>query len=97
VAEGKAALFHGQLQRVVNNRTLKPSSFHLRILRMAEILECEQKPIFSEKILTGNHSRGINSITTINPVPSGGEKEVLSNGHCNGKALAQDAGTRCVF
>lgn len=79
--------FHGQLQRVVNSRTLKPSSFPFKDPPMAGILECEQKPTFPEKILTRNHSRGINSITTINPVPSGGEKEALSNGHCNGKAM----------
>lgn len=79
--------FHGQLQRVVNGRTMKPSSVPFKDPQMAAILECEEKPTFPEKILTRNHSQGINSITTINPVHSGGEKETLSNGHCNGTTL----------
>lgn len=79
--------YHGQIQRVVNGRTLKPSSVPFKDPQMGGILECEQKPAFPEKILTRNRSRGINSITTINPVPSGSEKEASSNGQCNAKTL----------
>eukprot|EP01018_Ginkgo_biloba_P035042 Gb_33608 [translate_table: standard] len=73
-------------QAIATGRLSQSGSFSLKDPRMVAILDQQEKPIFPEKILTRNHSRGVNSLTTINPVPSGGrKKDSLSNGHLSGR------------
>eukprot|EP01018_Ginkgo_biloba_P014812 Gb_24858 [translate_table: standard] len=79
--------FHGQLRTVTNGRNTHSGSIPIKDPRMVAVLEREEKPAFPEKILTRNRSRGINSITTINPAPSGGRKDSLGNGYGRGRAL----------
>lgn len=75
-----------QMQPAASTRMSQPGSFSLKDPRMVAILDQQEKPNFPERILTRNGSRGVNSLTTINPAsPGGRKKDLLSNGHGNAR------------
>ncbi|XP_057826553.2 uncharacterized protein LOC131038216 [Cryptomeria japonica] len=69
-----------QMQPVTSARM--SGSLSLKGPRMVTFLEQQENPNFPEKILTRNRSRGVNSITTINPSSTGGrKKDSFTYGH----------------
>lgn len=79
---------HSQAQMVTSGRISAPSNILTKDPSGATILNGEEKPVFPEKILTRNRSRGVNTVRTINLNPAGGRKDSLSNGNGSGRVLS---------
>lgn len=79
---------HSQAQMVASGRISAPGNILTKDPSGVTILNGEEKPVFPEKILTRNRSRGVNTVRTINLSPAGGRKDSLSNGNGSGRVLS---------